>query len=111
MLNLLRFREVADYANFPASAPTGVITGRAADELYAAHFALFEATGGAISLLAMRARELRVNPMRGADLNPTQVHKRQVMQCQHGIVGEERVVTDAEHRFDQFLPAGPWDAV
>ena len=52
MLNLLRFRDVADYTNFPALAPAGAITGRAAYELYMTHTLPFlEATGGAISLV------------------------------------------------------------
>ena len=52
MLNLLRFRDVADYANSPALAPAGVITGRAAYELYMTHTLPFlEATGGSISFI------------------------------------------------------------
>lgn len=52
MLNLLRFRDVADYANFPTLAPSGAITGRAAYDLYMTHTLPFlEATGGAISLV------------------------------------------------------------
>ena len=52
MLNLLRFRDVADYANFPALAPAGAISGRAAYELYMTHTLPFlEATGGSISLV------------------------------------------------------------
>ena len=30
------------------------------------------------------------------------------MQCQNGVEGEERVVTDTKHRFNHFLLAGPW---
>ena len=37
MLNLLRLRDVADYANFPALAPAGAISGRAAYELNITH--------------------------------------------------------------------------
>ena len=52
MLNLLRFREMADYTGFPTLAPPGVITGRAAYDLYMTHTLPFlEATGGAISLV------------------------------------------------------------
>lgn len=52
MLNLLRFRDVADYANFPALAPAGAISGRAAYDLYMTHTLPFlEATGGSISLV------------------------------------------------------------
>ena len=52
MLNLLKFRDVADYAIFPALAPAGAISGRAAYELYMTHTLPFlEATGGSISLV------------------------------------------------------------
>lgn len=37
MLNLLRFRDVADYSNHPDLAPSEPISGRAAYERYAAH--------------------------------------------------------------------------
>ena len=37
MLNLLRFRELADYTAYPALAPAAPITGRDAYKLYADH--------------------------------------------------------------------------
>ena len=52
MLNLLKFRDVADYAIFPALAPAGAISGRAAYDLYMTHtLPILEATGGSISLV------------------------------------------------------------
>ncbi len=47
MLNLLRFREVADYSAHPELAPASPITGRAAYELYKAHTLPFLAEVGA----------------------------------------------------------------
>lgn len=47
MLNLLRFRDVADYSAHPELAPATPITGRAAYERYLAHTGpLLEASGG-----------------------------------------------------------------
>jgi len=52
MLNLLRFREIADYTADPALAPASPISGAAAFELYVAHALPFlEQSGG--SLLAL----------------------------------------------------------
>ena len=52
MLNLLRFREVADYGADPALAPAAPISGREAYDRYIAHTRPFlEATGGAIAFL------------------------------------------------------------
>lgn len=49
MLNLLRFREVADYSDFPELAPDEPISGRAAYAKYAAHtLPLLEAAGGSL---------------------------------------------------------------
>ena len=47
MLNLLRFREVADYSAFPALAPPSSISGREAYKRYMAHTKPFlEEAGG-----------------------------------------------------------------
>lgn len=52
MLNLLRFREVADYTDFPELAPPAPISGKAAYELYVRHTLPFlEATGGSVALI------------------------------------------------------------
>lgn len=49
MLNLLRFRDVADYSNFPELAPDESISGRAAYAKYAMHtLPLLEAAGGSL---------------------------------------------------------------
>ena len=49
MLNLLRFREQADYSSNPELAPAEPITGRAAYDLYTAHTKPFlEAAGGKV---------------------------------------------------------------
>jgi len=49
MLNLLRFREVADYSDFPELAPDEPISGRAAYAKYAEHtLPLLEAAGGSL---------------------------------------------------------------
>lgn len=46
MLNLTRFREVADYSGFPALAPASPISGRAAYDLYVEHTTPFLAESG-----------------------------------------------------------------
>jgi hypothetical protein len=52
MLNLLRFREVADYRGFPELEPPAPISGRAAYELYIRHTRPFlEATGGSVVMV------------------------------------------------------------
>lgn len=49
MLNLLRFREVADYSRHPDLAPASPISGREAYERYAEHTRPFlEESGGAL---------------------------------------------------------------
>ncbi len=49
MLNLLRFREVADYSHAPALAPDGTMSGRDAYARYMAEMRpLLEASGGAV---------------------------------------------------------------
>lgn len=49
MLNLLRFRETADYSGHPELAPAEPISGRAAYELYSAHtLPHLEASGGEV---------------------------------------------------------------
>ncbi len=50
MLNLLRFREIADYENFAQLAPPAPISGRAAYEKYIEHTLPFlEASGGELT--------------------------------------------------------------
>ena len=52
MLNLLRFREVADYSAFPELAPSSPISGRAAYERYIEHTLPFlRASGGEVLYL------------------------------------------------------------
>lgn len=52
MLNLLRFRERADYAGFPELAPPAPISGREAYDLYIRHTLPFlTATGGSVQFL------------------------------------------------------------
>lgn len=49
MLNLLRFRDAADYSHAPALAPQGVITGREAYARYMRELQpLLEASGGEV---------------------------------------------------------------
>jgi len=51
MLNLLRFRETADYSAFPELAPSEPISGSAAYDLYVRHTAPFlAASGGFVEL-------------------------------------------------------------
>jgi hypothetical protein len=52
MLNLLRFRETADYRDFPDLAPSEPISGREAYDRYIRHTRPYlEATGGSVVLL------------------------------------------------------------
>jgi hypothetical protein len=52
MLNLLRFRAVADYSDHPDLAPASPISGRAAYDRYMEHTLPFlEASGGEVVLL------------------------------------------------------------
>ena len=49
MLNLLRFREIADYSGFPRLAPSGPISGEEAYDLYVRHTIPFLiASGGSV---------------------------------------------------------------
>ena len=53
MLNLLRFREWADYSAYPEGAPRAPVSGEAAYELYMEHTMPFlTASGGSLALLA-----------------------------------------------------------
>ena len=53
MLNLLRFREEADYSAFPELAPSQPISGRDAYDRYVRHTIPFlEKSGGSVSLFA-----------------------------------------------------------
>jgi len=53
MLNLLRFREIADYSASPELAPPGQVTGAQAFDLYLAHTRPFLAkSGGELLFLA-----------------------------------------------------------
>ncbi len=54
MLNLLRFRDWADYSDFPEAAPPEAISGRDAYDRYISHTVPFlTATGGSISFLGV----------------------------------------------------------
>jgi hypothetical protein len=54
MLNLLRFRDEADYAASPELAPAAPISGRAAYDRYVRHTMPFlKDTGGSLELLAV----------------------------------------------------------
>lgn len=62
MLNLLRFKDVADYAEYPELAPPEPISGRAAYGAYAAHTQPFlEASGGEV-LFAGEASNFLIGP-------------------------------------------------
>lgn len=62
MLNLLRFREVADYANHPELAPASPISGREAYQRYAEHTLPFLAEAGGELLLQGEARHHLIGP-------------------------------------------------
>jgi uncharacterized protein (DUF1330 family) len=85
MLNLVRFREVADYSKFPELAPEEPISGEKAYEIYSAHTlpllaevggqAIFMGKGGSLLIGPQEARWDRVllvqYPDLGAFLNMT----------------------------------------
>ena len=59
MLNLLRFREQADYSGFPSLAPPAPISGREAYDRYVRHTLPFlTATGGSVSFLGTGGYQL-----------------------------------------------------
>lgn len=59
MLNLLRFRDVADYSANPELAPAEAITGREAYDRYAAHTTAFlTAAGGGVQFLGFGGANL-----------------------------------------------------
>jgi uncharacterized protein (DUF1330 family) len=69
MLNLLRFREVADYSEFPDLAPASPISGRAAYDRYIAHTLPFlEASGGKLLYLGEGGNYLIGPPDKGWDV-------------------------------------------
>jgi len=69
MLNLLRFREVADYEAFPRLAPAAQISGREAYDLYIEHTLPFlRESGGELSFLGEGGPYLVGPPGRGWDL-------------------------------------------
>ena len=52
MLNLVRFRSIADYRDYPDLAPDLPVAGREAYDLYIAHMLpLLEATGGSLDFV------------------------------------------------------------
>lgn len=52
MLNVLRFREVADYSEFPDLAPEKPISGQEAYQIYMAHTSSFlAASGGSLQFM------------------------------------------------------------
>jgi uncharacterized protein (DUF1330 family) len=63
MLNLLRFRDVADYSHAPDLAPDGPISGREAYDRYMRDMRpLLEASGGAV-LLSGSSRQFLIGPL------------------------------------------------
>ena len=59
MLNLLRFRDWADYSGFPEAAPPDPITGRDAYDRYINHTMPFVTeTGGSVSFLGVGGHHL-----------------------------------------------------
>lgn len=59
MLNLLRFRDQADYSGFPALAPPEPISGREAYDRYVRHTLPFlTATGGSVSFFGVGGYDL-----------------------------------------------------
>lgn len=69
MLNLLRFRETADYSAFPQLAPASPISGREAYEAYLRHTRPFlRAAGGEVLFLGTGGDYLIGPPDRGWDL-------------------------------------------
>lgn len=69
MLNLVRLREVADYAAFPQLAPDGPVSGREALDRYVAHTLPFlHASGGELLYLGDGGAYLVGPPGRGWDV-------------------------------------------
>lgn len=62
MLNLLRFRFVADYAAHPNLEPAGPISGKQAYQLYADHTTPYSAAVGGSVTFAGDARSLLIGP-------------------------------------------------
>ena len=79
MLNLIRFREVADYRDFPDLAPEEPISGERAYEIYSAHTlpflaevggqVVFMGTGGSLLIGPQEARWDRVLLVQYPDLS------------------------------------------
>lgn len=75
MLNLLQFREVADYSAHPDLAPPEPISGREAYERYTRHtMPILEAEGGSVTFLGSAGRML---------IGPTDVRWDMVMLVTH----------------------------
>ena len=69
MLNLLRFRETADYSDYPHLAPEAPITGRQAYERYIRHTRPFlEASGGRLCFVGEGYEYLIGPPNTGWDM-------------------------------------------
>ena len=63
MLNLLRFREIADYSDFPDLAPPEPISGSAASDRYVRHTLPFlAASGGRSSSMEREVTRLSARP-------------------------------------------------
>ncbi len=62
MLNLLRFRETADYADSPELAPPNSISGKAAYQLYMKHTTPFLAKSGGEVLFSGSAGNFLIGP-------------------------------------------------
>ena len=62
MLNLVRFREIADYSEHPALAPDGPISGQQAYEIYSGHTLPLLAEVGAEVLFVGTGGPLLIGP-------------------------------------------------
>ncbi len=62
MLNLLRFKQIADYADYPDLAPAEPISGRAAYDIYMAHTLPFLKESGGEVLFSGNAHNFLIGP-------------------------------------------------
>ncbi len=97
MLNLLRFREVADYEGQPALAPVEPISGREAYQLYALHtLPLLEDAGGSL-LYAGNGGDFLIGPAgRGWDQVLLVRHKS--IQAFMAFASDQAYLAGAGHR-------------
>lgn len=62
MLNLLRFRDLADYSDFPDLAPAEPISGEAAYQIYSAHTLPLLAEVGGSAVFTGQGGQLLIGP-------------------------------------------------